>query len=292
MKTETILIIGAAGNNGVATLESLIQKNDGQYIIRAGVRSVEKGQQLQQQYPSIEAVVINLDAPATLAAAFEGVTKVFIIPGNVENRAQHAKNAIDAAVAAGSVKQVVLYSVVGAEWEAILFARQFREAEKYLEASGLPWTHLRTIWFQENFLGWADGVKQGAFYFGVREGQFAPLNVKDIGEIAANILTTSGHERKAYNVTGPELLSGQNIADTFSHITGRNVAYVSPDENTTLQSLLGAGWPEWQAKGALELFEVFASNQAAVVSPDGETLLGRPLTKLADYLESNKAAFV
>jgi NAD(P)H dehydrogenase (quinone) len=292
MKTETILIIGAAGNNGVATLESLIQKNDGQYAIRAGVRSVEKGQQLQQQYPSIEAVVINLDAPATLAAAFEGVTKVFIIPGNVENRAQHAKNAIDAAVAAGSVKQVVLYSVVGAEWEAILFARQFREAEKYLEASGLPWTHLRTIWFQENFLGWADGVKQGAFYFGVRDGQFAPLNVKDIGEIAANILTTSGHERKAYNVTGPELLSGQNIADTFSHITGRNVAYVSPDENTTLQSLLGAGWPEWQAKGALELFEVFASNQAAVVSPDGEALLGRPLTKLADYLESNKAAFV
>jgi NAD(P)H dehydrogenase (quinone) len=186
----------------------------------------------------------------------------------------------------------VLYSVVGAEWEAILFARQFREAEKYLEASGLPWTHLRTIWFQENFLGWADGVKQGTFYFGVRDGQFAPLNVKDIGEIAANILTTSGHERKAYNVTGPELLSGQNIADTFSHITGRNVAYVSPDENATLQSLLNAGWPEWQAKGALELFEVFASNQAAVVSPDGEALLGRPLTKLADYLESNKAAFV
>ena len=292
MKTETILIIGAAGNNGLATLESLVHKNDGQYVIRAGVRSAEKVQQLQQQYPSIEAVVINLDAPATLTAAFEGVTKVFIIPGNVENRAQHAKNAIDAAVAAGSVKQVVLYSVVGAEWEAILFARQFREAEKYLEASGLPWTHLRTIWFQENFLGWADGVKQGAFYFGVRDGQFAPLNVKDIGEIAANILTTSGHERKAYNVTGPELLSGQSIADTFSHITGRNVAYVSPDEDTTLQSLLGAGWPEWQAKGALELFEVFASNQAAVVSPDGEALLGRPLTKLADYLQSNKAAFV
>jgi hypothetical protein len=43
------------------------------------------------------------------------------------------------------------------------------------------------------------------------------------------------------------------------------VAYVSPDENTTLQSLLGAGWPEWQAKGVLELFEVFSSNQAAVV---------------------------
>jgi len=292
MKTEAILIIGAAGNNGMATIESLIQKSNGQFVIRAGVRSEERGQQIKRQYPSIEAAVINLDEPETLTAAFEGVTKVFIIPGNVENRAQHAKNTIDAAAAVGSVKQVVLYSVVGAEWEAILFARQFREAEKYLEASGLAWTHLRTIWFQENFLGWAEGVKQGALYFGVREGQFAPLNVKDIGEFAANILTTSGHERKAYNVTGPELLTGQEIADTFSHITGRDVAYVSPDKDTTLQSLLSSGWPEWQAKGALELFEVFASNQAAVISPDGEVLLGRPLTKLVDYLQSNKAAFV
>lgn len=292
MTTETILIIGAAGNNGVATLESLIKKNNGSYNIRAGVRTAEKGIQLKNQFPSIETAVIDLDTPATLTSAFIGVTRLFIIPGNVENRAQHAKNAIDAAVAAGSVKQVVLYSVVGAEWEAILFARQFREAEKYLEASGLSWTHLRTIWFQENFLGWADGVKQGAFYFGVRDGQFAPLNVKDIGEIAANILTTEGHDRKAYNVTGPELLSGQNIADIFTEITGRNIAYVSPDVDTTLESLLSTGWPEWQAKGVLELFEVFASNQAAVVSPDGQALLGRPLTKLATYLERNKAQFV
>jgi NAD(P)H dehydrogenase (quinone) len=291
MTTETILIIGAAGNNGLATIESLINKSDGSYKVRAGVRTSEKGQQLQKQFPSIETAVLNLDEPPTLAAAFTGVSKVFIIPGNVENRAQHAKNAIDAAKAAGSVKQVLLYSVVGAEWEAILFARQFREAEKYLEASGLPWTHLRTIWFQENFIGWAEGIKQGNFYFGVREGQFAPLNVKDIGEIAANILTTNGHDGKAYNITGPELLSGQGIADIFSRVTRHSVVYVSPTEEATLDSLLGAGWPEWQAKGVLELFEVFASNQAAVVSPDGQALLGRPLIKLADYLETNKALF-
>jgi uncharacterized protein YbjT (DUF2867 family) len=292
MTTETILIIGAAGNNGLATLEALTSKNKDSYKIRAGVRSADKGQQLQNKFPGLETAVIDLDAPETLKQAFVGVSKVFIIPGNVENRAQHAKNAIDAAVTTGTVKQVVLYSVVGAEWEAILFAKQFREAEKYLEASGLPWTHLRTIWFQENFLGWADGVKQGAFYFGVRDGKFAPLNVKDIGEIAANVLTTDGHLRKAYNVTGPELLSGQDIANIFSGITERNIAYISPDENTILNSLLSSGWPEWQAKGAVELFEVFASNQAAVVSPDGEALLGRSLTKLADYLASNKALFV
>jgi NAD(P)H dehydrogenase (quinone) len=292
MATETILIIGAAGNNGVATLQALVNKNNNNYKIRAGVRSANKAQQLVDQFPEIEIAIIDLDAPDTLTAAFENVTKVFIIPGNVENRAQHAKNAIDAAVSAGTVNQVLLYSVVGAEWEAILFAKQFREAEKYLEASGLAWTHLRTIWFQENFLGWADGVKQGNFYFGVRDGQFAPLNVGDIGEIAANILTTNGHDRKAYNITGPQLVSGQDIANSFSKVINKPVTYVSPSEDATLDSLLSTGWPEWQANGVLELFEVFASNQAAVVSPDGEVLLGRPLTTLDNFLEANKAAFM
>jgi len=292
MTKQTILIVGAAGNNGTAAIEALVNKNDSNISVRAGVRSADKAAQLKTRFPAIETAIFNLDDPATLQAAFEGVTKVYIIPGNVENRAQHAKSAIDAAVAAGTVKQVVLLSVVGAEWEAILFAKQFREAEKYLEASGLPWTHLRTIWFQDNFFGWAEGIKSGKLYFGIRDGKLAPLNVNDIGEAAAVVLTTDGHANKAYNLTGPELLSGSDIAAIFARATGHAVDYVSPDEKTTYESLTGAGWPVWQAKGLLELFEVFASNQAAVVTPDGEALLGRPLIRLEDYITANKAAFI
>lgn len=292
MTKPTLLIIGAAGNNGTATLDALTRKYKNDFVIRAGVRSEAKAKALAEKYPGIQTVVMDLDQPATLPAAFQGVDKLFLIIGNVENREAHAKNAIDAAVAAKSVKHVLFYSVAGAEYEAILFARQFRFGEKYLEASGLPWTHLRTIFFQDNFLGWADGIKQGAFYFGIRDGRFAPLNVGDIGEIAANILASSGHEGKAYVITGPELLTGDDFAKVFAEVTGKPVNYVSPDPATTLESLLGAGWPEWQAKGLLELFEIFATNQAAMVSPDGERLLGRPLTRLVDYVRTNKAAFV
>jgi len=292
MTKPTLLIIGAAGNNGTATLDALTRKYKNDFVIRAGVRSEAKAKALAEKYPGIQTVVMDLDQPATLPAAFQGVDKLFLIIGNVENREEHAKNAIDAAVAAKTVKHVLFYSVAGAEYEAILFARQFRFGEKYLEASGLPWTHLRTIFFQENFLGWADGIKQGAFYFGIRDGSFAPLNVGDIGEIAANILASSGHEGKAYVITGPELLNGNDFAAVFAEVTGKPVSYVSPDPATTLESLLGSGWPEWQAKGLLELFEIFATNQAAMVSPDGERLLGRPLTRLVDYVRANKSAFV
>lgn len=292
MSKPTILIIGAAGNNGIATLEALTKKHQNDFTIRAGVRSEAKARELQAKFPGIETAILDLNKPETLAPAYKGVDKLFLILGNIENREEHAKNAIDAAVASGSVKHVLFYSVVGAEYEAILFARQFRAGEKYLEASGLKWTHLRTIFFQENFLGWADGVKQGAFYFGIKEGRFAPLNVGDIGEIAANVLTTSGHEGHAYNLTGPELLSGQDFAKVFSDVTGKPVQYISPDNATTLKSLLDTGWPEWQAKGLVELFNLFGDNLAAVISPDGEKLLGRPLTRLRDFVAANKSSFI
>lgn len=291
MSKATLLIIGAAGNNGVATIKSLTEKYQDKYIIRAGVRSEARAKALMDQFPSIETVILDLDKPETLPAAFNGVQKLFLIIGNIENREEHAKNAIDAAVASSTVEHVLFYSAMGAEYEAILFTKQFRYGEKYLEASGLKWTHLRAIFFQENFVGWADGIKQGAFYFGIRDGKFAPVNVADMGEIAANILCTGGHEGKAYNITGPELLSGTDMAQVFSDVTSKPVVYVSPDEATTLSFLLDSGWPEWQAKGMLELFEVFASNQAVVVSPDGEQLLGRPLTRMQSYIDANQAAF-
>ena len=289
---SNILIIGAAGLNGRATLQALYAKTALNDTVFAAVRSEEKASQLQSEFPELKTRIMDIEEPASLKASFEGIDKVFYITGNIEQREAHAKLVIDAAVASGSVKDFLFYSVVGAEYEAILFGRQFRYGEKYLEATELNWTHLRTIFFQDNFYGWAEGIKQGALYLGIGEGQFAPLLVKDVGEIAANILTSEAHAGKAYNITGPELLSGEKIAGIFSEELGHTVDYISPDNQSVYDSLVGAGWPEWQSKGMVELFNLFADNQAAVVSPDGEQLLGRPLTTLKEMVQANKAAFV
>ncbi|MCF6439490.1 SDR family oxidoreductase [Pseudoalteromonas luteoviolacea] len=288
---SNILIIGAAGLNGIATIKALFAKTNLQDTIIAGVRSNEKAQALKVQFPDLETRIMNIEQPDTLAASMQDVDKVFYITGNIFEREQHAKLVIDAAVASQSVKDFVFYSVFGAEYEAILFGRQFRFGEKYLERSGLNWTHLRTIFFQDNLFGWSDGIKQGALYLGTGEGKFAPLLVSDIGEIAANVLTSNGHKNKTYNITGPELLSGMDIANAFSEALNTEITHISPDNKTTLASLLDTGWPQWQAEGLVELFNLFADNHAAVVSPDGEALLGRPLTTLKQFIEQNRAAF-
>lgn len=287
-----ILIIGAAGLNGQATIKSLFNKSSMSDDIIAAVRTQEKADELSKAFPKLKTCVMDIEDPSSLTASMTDVDKVFYIPGNVEQREAHAKAVIDAAVASGTVKDFIFYSVFGAEYEAILFGRQFRFGEKYLENTNLNWTHLRTIFFQDNLLGWADGIKEGALYLGTGSGKFAPVFVEDIGEIAANILTSEGHHGKAYNITGPELLSGKDMADIFSEVLGRSVEHVSPDEQTTLDSLLTSGWPEWQSKGMVELFNLFAADQAAVVSPDGEMLLGYPMTTLKQMVVNSKSAFV
>jgi NAD(P)H dehydrogenase (quinone) len=39
------------------------------------------------------------------------------------------------------------------------------------------------------------------------------------------------------------------MAEVFTDVTGKEVAYVSPSQEQTLELLLSTGWPEWQAKG-------------------------------------------
>lgn len=286
-----ILIIGAAGLNGRAAIDALFSKSNLNDTIFAAVRTAKNGIDLMTRYPKLEVRIMDIEEEISLAKSFKGMDKVFFITGNVQQRETHAKLVIDAAVASGSVKDFVFYSVFGAEYEAILFGRQFRFGEKYLESTSLNWTHLRTIFFQDNFVGWADGIKQGALYLGTEDGRFAPILVKDIGEIAANILTSDGHANKAYNITGPELLTGKEIASTFAEVLGEEVKHVSPDNQTVLDSLLSSGWPNWQAKGMVELFNLFADNQAALISPDGEKLLGRPLTTLKEMVRANISVF-
>jgi NAD(P)H dehydrogenase (quinone) len=37
---------------------------------------------------------------------------------------------------------------------------------------------------------------------------------------------------------------------------------------------------------------VFVFDQVVVISPDGETLLGRPLTRFEDFVQQHKSTFI
>jgi uncharacterized protein YbjT (DUF2867 family) len=74
------------------------------------------------------------------------------------------------------VQYIVDVSVVGADYRAILFANQCRDAEEAFEASGVNYTHLRCSAGFENMLGSAGTIKsENKFYLPYGEGSIPRL---------------------------------------------------------------------------------------------------------------------
>jgi len=163
--STVVAITGANGNTGKAVARALISIAPQHTIkVKIGVRSKDKAAEFANTN-GVEVVEINFDNHAKAVAALSGVERVWITPPNPAkndkafDRINTIKKAIDAAKAAG-VKFVLFGSAAGAEYEAILFAREFREAERHLEKSGLPHTLLRMGVFVENVNRLAAGPQQ------------------------------------------------------------------------------------------------------------------------------------
>ena len=106
-------------------------------------------------------------------------------------------------------------------------ARSHGTAEKALEASGVAWTHLRPHFFMQNLLGSAGTIAcEGRIYSCTGEGSVPHIDVRDIASVAVACVTSSGHEGKSYDLTGPEALSMNEVAAWLGAVLGRRIDYV------------------------------------------------------------------
>src|SRR5665647_1286210 len=100
--------------------------------------------------------------------------------------------------------------------------------ERVVRDSGIPWTFLRANGFMKNNLSQAQTIAgQGAFYSSSSPaGRVSYVDARDIGAMAAKVLTEPGHEGQAYHLTGPEALSDDDIAARLSEVLGRTISHV------------------------------------------------------------------
>ena len=89
------------------------------------------------------------------------------------------------------------------------------------------------------------------------------------------VLTENGHLGRTYTLTGPSALSNSEAASILSVALGREIRYVNLPPDQMKQALLGAGIPEWNANGIIDLEALYREGGASTVSPDLEHLLRR-----------------
>lgn len=276
-----VLVTGANGTVGRATVAALIEQG---LTVRAGVRDLAKGASLAAL--GATPVQLDLDAPDTLAAAFAGVDRLFLLTPFTEDPRPHVARALDAAKAAG-VGFVLRMSALGAAEDApFALSRMHAANEQQVRNSGLAWAVIQPSFFMDNPVKYQGAAiaHTGAFY-GASDGAAAWISSLDIGAAAAAILAQpEAHGGQTYLLTGDEVLTEAQLAAQLAEAAGRPVAYVNVGPAALRASLDDQGTPGWQAQALLDLETVKANGWAAQTSDVVQRLTGRAPLSYREHL--------
>jgi NAD(P)H dehydrogenase (quinone) len=240
----TIVVTGASGKLARLTVEALLGHVDAAELILV-TRTPDAIADLAARGADVRAG--DFDDPAGLPAAFAGGERMLLISASViGGRVHQHRAAIDAAAAAG-VRHILYTSGVNPSDSnpGAAFA-DHRATEEHARASGLAWTFLRNAIYAESLVDAAPGaLATGALLTNAGEGRTAYVSRADCAVAAAAVLTTDGHEGKAYDITGPEALGARAIAALYTELGGRPVEPALIDDDAWVAAMVEhAGMPE------------------------------------------------
>lgn len=275
--TDKILVLGATGNVGTPLVKALVAKGE---AVKAASRS---GKPVE----GAEGVVFDIADPATFAAAFEGVNRVYLmLPAGHVKVTELLLPVVEAAVS-GGVK-IVFQSVFGVEADDSI---PYRQVEIAIEKSGVPYVILRPNWFADNFhTYWKAGLDHGQIAVPAGEGKSSFIDVRDIAASAAAALTTERFDGRAFNLTGPEALGYADAARILSGVVGKPVAYTAVEDDAFIALLTGAGVPADYAGLLTSIFYPVREGWTAAATGDVETLTGTAPRSVETYASDNAAA--
>ena len=283
--SETIFVTGAAGTTG-SELVRLLSNHD--VHVRAGVHTPSKAPDWDDD---VEVVAIDFDDRDSLAEAFEGCSKLYLVTPFIPEPTPLVENAVWAAQQAG-VEHIVRLSAIGADDPKMLASTWHHDADAVLETSGLDYTFIRPTFFMQNLLGQADAVVEGAFYSSVdADVPVSYLDARDIARVAATVLTEDGHAGQAYELTGPTAMTYAEVAATLSDVLGHDVQYVQLSDADQRDAFSGMGMPDALVDAFLELFGWADSGDAAEIRTSVEDVTGTPARSFETFVRDHADAF-
>jgi NAD(P)H dehydrogenase (quinone) len=278
---NTILVTGATGHFGKAAIEILAKKG---VTASALVRSESKAGDLKNVR------VGDYNNYESLVKAFKGIDKLLFVSGSdVGLRVPQHQNVVRAAKEAG-VKHVVYTSFLSRNETSTSPIAMVSEAhlktEAWLKESGIAYTILKNNVYAEYIpVTIGDKVLEtGTIYLPAADGKTAYVLRTEMAEVAANILTSAGHEGKVYKITNEKAVSYHDIAKIISEASGKNIKYVSPTPEEFSKTLKGFGIPE-PVVNIITGFELAkAQGELDITDNTVEKLLGRKPTSVDTYL--------
>ncbi|MBP2369694.1 SDR family oxidoreductase [Pseudonocardia parietis] len=280
----TIAIIGATGKLGALTIDALLRRDVPAGDILALGRNTDRLTELADR--GLRAATVDLDDTAGTAKTLAGVDTLLLVSfGPGDRVAQHGR-AIDAARRAG-VPHLVYTSGLKAPTTILELAADHKATEELITASGIPATFLRNGWYTENHQQDFTGARErGVIANSIGDGRMATAPRKDFAEAAAVVLSTPGHENKAYELSGDTAWSFDELAATAAQVLDTPVHYQALTSEQEREQLLGAGLDEGTAAFMVTLNANMRDGAMAPTPGDLSRLIGHPTEPLATTLRT------
>ena len=284
----TVLVIGATGQAG-RLIVAEFDRDPGNVRLRLAARKQADIEKLRAA--GKDAVHFDLDDPQTFAAALAGVDRLFLLTGYTVDMLVQSKTLVDAAKKA-RVGHIVHLGIFG-QWDcADPHFAWHQLIEKYIEASGIAWTHLHPNVFMDNLLTFfAPRGGTATVFFG--EQRVGWIALKDLAAVAATVLR-QGPERHCGQDywLSPEVLTAPQVAEVLSDVLGTKIRVdiQSPDVLAKMLAEIGAMEIKY-AEGAVEFMRQVSDGRMGyigTVRDDGPFVTGRPSTTLREWARENR----
>ncbi len=280
---KSVLVTGATGNVGSEVIVQLVKRG---IPVKAAVRPTGSGTAPEGAVP----VAFDFERPETFLSALDGVDRVFLMRPPQMSDASAMRPFVEAMSEAG-IEHVVFMSVQGAGSNPFV---PHHGIESLLKKSGLSWTFLRPSFFMQNLstTHCADIRDHDEICVPAGKGRTNFIDATDIAEAAAVCLTSRGHERKAYEITGSEALTYEQVASTLSAACGRTISYSRPSAKQFKERMRAAGHPDEFISVMASIYALAKFGMAAGTTDEFERLVGRKPITFAEWAASNADCFL
>lgn len=269
-----IAVCGASGNIGKRVVAALRQEGAG---VRALVRTPQSGEK------GLEFVPVDLTKRESVISSLTGVGKVFLLTPIGSGQMDMERNVIQAAAVKG-VRQIVKLSAMGAaEQSPIKFARIHGWAEEAIKVSGCSWTFIRPNMFMQNLFWYKGALQAGALPLPLGTAPVSHVDGYDVAAVATHALLNDRHIGKIYTVTGPEALTGAQVAAALSAVAKGTVNYRPISSSEFREYLKGTGETDMVVEAEVELFKYWSQGNGSEVTSVVSEVTGRKATSLHEF---------
>ena len=241
--------------------------------------------------PGAEILLASYAGADAARSALTGVDTLFMVSGAEDpNRLADHLTFVDAAAAAG-VHRIVYTSFFGANAEStFLLGRDHWHTEQHIRQSGMAFTFLRDNLYADFLPDMAgpEGVLRGP----AGDGRLAAVARADVIDVALVVLLAAAgsgreatqHDNATYDLTGPQALTLDEVAEIVTRVTGRPVRYQPETIPEAYASREVYGAPTWLVDAWVSTYTAIAAGELAQVADDVPRLTGHPAVGLEQLL--------